>query len=135
MKQNLELMSGNLTGKSWICWPPSELTTGEPFHDEPKALAIINDNFNRYPTFIPEHKKCSGERVLVQVLFAQGNEGVNAFAEIDWLNRKQDCMLRRDLQHLKDSTTALHVSFQKQKSLLIRKIDTKENVLRIFKFD
>ena len=71
----------------------------ETFQAKPEALAVINKQLERRAGAITEDEKCSGERVLIESVFAECGERVDAFAKIDGLVSEQDIELGDKLNH------------------------------------
>jgi hypothetical protein len=52
-------------------------TFRETFQAEPISLAIINEQFERCAGAIPEDEESSGDRILIEACFAEGDERIN----------------------------------------------------------
>ena len=77
--------------------PPVKATFQETFQAEPISLAIVNEQFERRAGAIPEDEESSGDRVLIEACFAEGNERANPLAKIDGFVSEQDPELRNEL--------------------------------------
>ena len=79
--------------------PPVKATFQETFQAEPISLAIVNEQFERRAGAIPEDEESSGDRVLIEACFAEGDERINPLAKVDGLVSEQDAELWDDLNH------------------------------------
>jgi len=66
---------------------------------EPKALPIIEQEFERRARAVAEDGDGALQRVVTQGLAAHGTEAIDAFAKIDRLGGYKDTALRGELQH------------------------------------
>src|SRR5262245_1638818 len=80
-------------------WPPMKAAFRETFQAEPISLAIIDEQFECRAGAIPEDEEGSGDRVLIEACFAEGDERINPLAKIDGLVSEQDVELRDNLNH------------------------------------
>ncbi len=71
----------------------------ESFETKPESLAVVDEQFERRAGAIAKNEECAGERVLIERAFAQGDERINALAEIDGLVSEQDLELWDKLDH------------------------------------
>lgn len=79
--------------------PPTKPALGEAAETEPETLAIINEQFERRAQAVAKNKEGAGERVFCQLGLAQGDERINALAEVNRLASEQDSELRNELNH------------------------------------
>ena len=71
----------------------------ETFQAEPVSLAVVNKQLERRAGAILEDEEISGERVLIESGFAEGDERINPLAKVDELVSEQDVELRDELNH------------------------------------
>jgi hypothetical protein len=97
-------------------------TFRETFQAEPISLAIINEQFERCAGAIPEDEESSGDRILIEACFAEGDERINPLAKIDGLVSEQDVELRDNLNHRRQ---------ERRKSAQSRLIETRSRDGRV----
>lgn len=73
---------------------------GQTLLGEPVPLAVVDKSLERRPGPIEEEEDAARERVLAQLLAAEGGQGVDALPAVDRFYGDQDPHLRRDLEHL-----------------------------------
>ena len=66
--------------------PPAQTSLREPFQDQEKSLAVVNQKLQRGSTAVGEHEQCSQQGIFIQLLTAQPDQSIDAFSEIDRLN-------------------------------------------------
>jgi hypothetical protein len=76
-----------------------EAALGEAFGTEPKALAIIGQEFERRTRAVPKDVDRAAQGIVPQRLATQGSEAIYPFAEVDRLHREKDATLGRELEH------------------------------------
>ncbi len=79
--------------------PPREMTFGEALEAQPKALPVVDQEFQCGAAPVAKQKDGAGERVAVEPVATEGGEGINAFAEIHRLISEHDLELWRELDH------------------------------------
>jgi hypothetical protein len=67
--------------------PPTEASLREPLLAKPKALAVIHEDLKGSATTVRENEQRAGHRVGVKSLAANLHQPINAFSEIDRLDR------------------------------------------------
>jgi hypothetical protein len=72
---------------------------GEAFGTEPKALAIVGQEFEGRAGTVAKDVDGSAQRILLQRLATEGREAIYSLAEVDGLHGQKDPTLRRELQH------------------------------------
>jgi hypothetical protein len=60
-------------------------TFRETFQAEPVSLAVVNEQLERPARAIPEDEESSGDRVLIEACFAEGDERIDPLAKVDGL--------------------------------------------------
>ena len=71
----------------------------EAFEAKPESLAVVDEEFESRAGSVAEDEQRAGEGILIEARFAEGDERVNAFAEVDRLISEQDFELRDELNH------------------------------------
>lgn len=71
----------------------------ESLEAKPESLPVINEQFEGRARAIAKDEERSGEGVLSERPFAQGDERINALAEIDGLASEQNPELWDELDH------------------------------------
>jgi hypothetical protein len=79
--------------------PPAEAPLGETASDEPVTEAVVTEQFESRSAPVTEDKEGAGERILGELLLAEGGEPIDAVAEIDGLAGDEDTELRDELNH------------------------------------
>jgi len=79
--------------------PPVKTPFREALQAKPVALAIVHKQFKGRAGAIPEDEESAGERVLVESVFAEGDERINPLAKVDGFVGEQDVKLRDELNH------------------------------------
>ncbi len=79
--------------------PPLKPAGRKPFMADPKALAIIGEDFDGSPAFIAEDKQITAKRIFGQLNAAQTGQTVNAAPEINRFNSHQYAHMGGDLDH------------------------------------
>ena len=82
-KQDVQLTRGQAPGRGLGAGPPVEPALGEALGTQPKALAIIEQQFERGAPPVTKDVDCPFQGILRQPLPADGGQPVNASAEID----------------------------------------------------
>lgn len=110
VEKNRELL--RLDGKEWqvrMIGPPAQATFGETTGDEPVTVAVVTEQFESRSAAVTEDKEGAGERILGELLLAEGGEPIDAITEIDGLAGDEDAQLRDELN---DRETPLRNSAQ-----------------------
>jgi len=79
--------------------PPLEAALGEAFGAEPKALAIIGQEFERRAGAVPKDVDGTAQGIVAQCLTTQGSEAVYPLPEINRMDGQKDATLGRELEH------------------------------------
>ena len=99
-QQQMQLMRIQRASAAAIGFGPSgEAPLRKPFLAEPKTLTVVDQAFDGVTTTRTKDKECPAQWVAGKSLTAQGCQAVDAFAEIDRLNRQEDPHVRSDLDH------------------------------------
>jgi hypothetical protein len=78
IEQDRELLGfQRMQGRARRLRPPVKATFRETFQAEPISLAIVNEQLERRAGAIPKDEKSSGDRVLIEACFAEGDERIN----------------------------------------------------------
>jgi hypothetical protein len=85
-QQDVELASRQRMSRFRSVGPPAETSLGEPFQDQEKSLAVVDEKLQCRSPAIGEDEQGSHQGILVQSLTAQSDQPINAFAKIDWLH-------------------------------------------------
>jgi len=86
--------------------PVHELPGRESFLAEPKALAVVQQDFDRRALAVAENESTAGHGIFLELLSADGCQAVDPFAEVHWLRGHQDAHGRAGLDH--DATSLPH---------------------------
>src|SRR5262245_35933324 len=79
--------------------PPVKAPFRETFQAKPVALAVVNKQFECCAGAIAEDEERAGERILIESIFAEGDERIDPLAKVDGLVSEQDIELRDNLNH------------------------------------
>jgi hypothetical protein len=88
-----------MQGRARRLRPPVKATFRETFQAEPISLPIVNEQLERCAGAITEDEESSGDRVLIEARFAEGDERINPLAKVDGFVSEQDIELRYNLDH------------------------------------
>jgi hypothetical protein len=58
-QQDIELASRQRMSSFRSIGPPAQTSLREPFHDQEKSLAVINEKLQRRSPAVGEHEQCS----------------------------------------------------------------------------
>jgi hypothetical protein len=72
---------------------------GEAFGAQPKALPIIDQEFERGASAVAKDVDRATQGIVAECLTTDGGEPINAFTKIDGLQREKDAALGGELQH------------------------------------
>src|SRR2546426_11312775 len=79
--------------------PPVEASLREAFGAEPKALAVVEQQFERGARAIAKDKDGTVQGILSQRLSTDGGESIDPFAAVDGLQGEKDATVGGELQH------------------------------------
>ena len=77
--------------------PPGEAALRQSLQTQPKALAVVEQEFQGGARAVAEDVDGALQRVVAQALSAYSTEPINAFAEIDRFDGDKDAALRGEL--------------------------------------
>lgn len=87
-QQYVEIASRQRMSRFCPIGPPAQTSLREPFQDQEESLTVINEKFQRRSPAVGEHEQCSQQGIFIQLLTAQPDQSIDAFAEIDRLHRQ-----------------------------------------------
>jgi hypothetical protein len=100
IEKDKELLSPQWVERSVLSLrPPAQPALCKSACNEPKANAVITNEFERSAAPVSEDEESSGERIFRQLSFAKRCQPVDPGAEIDWLAGEENPKLRNQLDH------------------------------------
>jgi hypothetical protein len=72
---------------------------GEAFGAEPKALAIVSQEFERRAATVAKDVDRAAQRIFPQRVATQGGQPLYAFPKVNGLHGEKDATLGRELEH------------------------------------
>jgi hypothetical protein len=76
---------------------------GEAFGAQPKALAIVGQEFERRAGAVAKDGDRAAQGIVAQGLATQCGEPIYALAAVDGLHREKNAAVRGELEHQRDS--------------------------------
>jgi len=100
IEQNRELLGFQRVERCVVCFrPPLNAPAGESLKTKPVARPVIDEQFEGGACAVAKDEQGAGERVLRERAFAQSEERIESFAEVDRLAGEQNPELGNELNH------------------------------------
>lgn len=100
--------------------PPLDSALGKSLEAEPVACPVIDEQFDGGACAIAKDEQRTGERVLGKRAFAQCEERIDPFAEIDRLTGEQNSELWNELNHVRSSPQEIRAESGERRVIKLR---------------
>lgn len=82
-----------------LSWPPAQTALRQPADDQVEAEAVVAEQFQSCSAAIAKDEESAGERIFVEMVFAQRCQAIDTFAKVNGLACEQDAKLWDELDH------------------------------------